>query len=586
MRRTPEQNLDEAIKYHRSGQLDKAEKHYKFVLKVRAADITALHFLGVIRYQQGRFGAAKSLISKAYKQKSNDPMIALNLGNSCQALGEYDQAIDLFSQGLTVQPANPQLLVNRGNAYRGSNQTLLAIADYQAALKVQPNLFEAARNLGISLQEEARFSEAKPYLERCAKSAPHAPEARLALANFYRETGQLILAKQEYEAAIDLGSSQAAVDCDLAVTLRDIGDLSGAEHYFKSAISKDAGFGRAWHGFVRIRKLTDNEIIVKMESSRRKARVQDDKMHLDYALGKAYEDFDRFGEAFDSYVSANKLCRAGVQYDVTDDLKFFDSLSDAFNMDCAKLTNENLYSTKRPIFIVGMPRSGTSLVEQILSSHSQVYGAGELSSLASSILRVFPMSDGQDYTRSLSKARGHEFEKIADYYLDYLQNIGDQTTPNITDKMPMNFAHIGIIRFSIPNALIVHCRRSAEDTCWSIYKNYLPAIGHYYATDLEDLGKYYKGYDKLMKFWHQSFPGTITDVIYENLVTNPEVETRRLLKACGLTFEADCLKPHKNKRTVSTLSAAQIRKPIYQGSIGSWKHYEKQLESLRQALAG
>ena len=235
------------------------------------------------------------------------------------------------------------------------------------------------------------------------------------------------------------------------------------------------------------------------------------------------------------------------------------------------------------VFILGMPRSGTSLVEQILASHPDVYGAGELDEMRQIIL-------GQQNTTILSEA----FRMIPDNLAETINNVGRKYVQNIrnktsskakfiTDKMPQNFLYIGLIRMTLPNAKIIQCLRNPLDNCFSIYKNYL-FEGHQYSFDLEELGEYYLLYHDLMRYWHKLFPGKIYTLSYENLVGDQENETRKLLGYCDLSWNDACLSFHKTERAITTASAAQVRRPIYKDSVKLWEKYKKQLEPLSEIL--
>lgn len=582
--RTADQNLNLALGFHRKGQLDRAEKHYKYVLKARPTDVTAQHLLGVIHYQKGKFALSKILISKALKQSPNDPMIQSNLGNSCQAMGDYDAALSLFDQSLRSQRGNPQVLANRGNAKRALGRIREAIADYQAALQIEPGLWEARRNLGISLQDERRYEDALPLLEQCLQQAPRTPESHLALANLCRDMGDMERAKEFYASAKGLGADQGEVDCELALALRDMGEIEAARSSLMAAIAKKPDMGRAWRALVNLGKYEIEDAPARLKSALKKAQDETDKMHLEFALAKVLEDRQDFKQAFIHYENANRRHRSQLTYNVADDLKVFNEIKNKLNRNFIERFQTLEHPSTSPIFITGMPRSGTSLVEQIISAHSTVYGAGEVEYLSDAISRVFPMADGQNFASYLPRCQSSDLQAIAAYYLEKVNGLRGSEFARISDKLPMNFMRIGLIRVVFPQAKIIHCRRSPMATCWSIFKNHLPANGHYYSTTLEDLAAYYKGYEDLMAHWEQLFPGQIIHITYEELVGAPQTETESLLNQLGLEHEDACFQPHKNPRPVRTLSATQVREPIYTGSIDRWRNFEDDLGPLLKGL--
>ena len=237
----------------------------------------------------------------------------------------------------------------------------------------------------------------------------------------------------------------------------------------------------------------------------------------------------------------------------------------------------------RPVFIVGMPRSGTTLVEQIISSHPRAAGAGELPDIPWLIQRLpAELGSGAGYPGCVEALDRESVQRLAGSYLDRL-GLVSATTDRVTDKLPMNYMHLGLIAVLFPNAVIVHCKRDPMDTCLSCYfQNFSRDLG--FCFDLEDLGFYYRHYETLMAFWAEVLPLCIHDVAYEDLVKNPEDVSRGLIEACGLEWDPRCLSPHKNRRPVKTASSWQVRQPLYKTSVARWKRYEKHLGPLKSSL--
>jgi hypothetical protein len=230
-----------------------------------------------------------------------------------------------------------------------------------------------------------------------------------------------------------------------------------------------------------------------------------------------------------------------------------------------------------------MPRSGTSLVEQILASHPDIYGAGELMLMADTAEKFFKSNNQSSYPETLGSTSSDKLKACGGVYAQELRSRSTSAT-RITDKMPGNFEFIGLIKLILPNARIIHCCRSAEDTCLSIYKNYFSSRGHYYAYDLAELGLYYRGYNGLMAHWRRLFPDFIYDIHYEEIVASNEQQARALIAHCGLDWDPACLDFHATPRSVKTASAAQVRQPIYDSSVAAWKRYESWIGPLLDAL--
>jgi hypothetical protein len=306
-----------------------------------------------------------------------------------------------------------------------------------------------------------------------------------------------------------------------------------------------------------------------------------DRMHLCFALAKVNEDLGEQDKLFEFLHEGNRLRKKELNYSIENDQKIhlvFKKLFSSTPFVFEKSSYEA--STIRPVFIVGMPRSGTTLVEQIITSHHAVHGAGELYNLANSISPILEDHLNQNTNTLLEK----DFLTIRHQYLDSLSSF--KVPENvITDKMPLNFRNIGFILSAFPEAKVIHLKRDARATCWSIYKHYFNATESGWAYNLGDLAKFYSLYKELMDFWHQLVPGKIYDVCYEDLTTNQEEEIRKLLEYCELDWDEKCLSFHKNKRAVKTASSIQVREKMYQGSSEVWKKHEAYLKPLIKALS-
>jgi tetratricopeptide (TPR) repeat protein len=313
--------------------------------------------------------------------------------------------------------------------------------------------------------------------------------------------------------------------------------------------------------------------------------VEKDRMQLSYALAKAYEDLGEFDKSFNYLEQGNRLRHKELNYNISNDIRLVTKIKDIFSagslaLDVSPGRNNALI---HPLFIVGMPRSGTSLAEQILASHSQVYGAGELETMGKLVYLILSDMPDQNVTQDSNKITRNEIYSVRDGYLQALTALG-VPEKTVTDKLPLNFLFIGFILSAFPEAKIIHLNRDSRATCWSIYRHYFTGKGNGYAYDMGDLAEFYKLYIGLMSFWRERFSDSIYDLYYEKLTENQEQETRKLLQFCGLQWEEQCLDFHQTKRAVKTASNAQVRKQMYQGSSEAWRKYERHLQPLIKEL--
>ncbi len=614
-----QQKLQNALQFHREGQLPQAERLYREILKVAPSHPEALHSLGVIGLQVGRFEDAVTLIGKAVRLQPSNHDALLNLGNGLQALGRHDEAIKSYQQALALQPRSSAIHANLGNVLSAIGELDRAIESYEAALHHEAGLTEARHNLADALLARAQPDEALRHILIDANADPGAIEIQVSMGNILQELGRHDDAIACFVAVLARRPNSAPVHCNLGNVLKDVGRLPEATNHYESAIELDPNFSEAHYCLGRMRQylgdngaastefrkamsldryctkawraitelarqsLTDAEIKTMNAALESEDYSTEQRLHLEFALGKSYEDIDQHVIASEHYQRGNRLCRNRIAYSFEDDQSVFEHVKSTFNTEFFDRWANVGTADETPVFIVGMPRCGSTLVEQILASHPSVYGGGELPLLPQAIARRFPLTDGLDYTAALTAASSEDLDFVAESYLATQRQLAPGAL-RITDKLLINFLNVGLIRVLFPDARIVHCVRDPRDTCFSIYKRMFGARGHHYAYDLEELGRYYNEYAQLMEHWDRVLPGQIHQVRYEYLVAEQESTTRELLEFCGLSWDPACLEFHRTVRPVVTHSASQVRQPIFRGSIGAWRHYETLLAPLLRLL--
>ena len=423
------------------------------------------------------------------------------------------------------------------------------------------------------------WEQAIKAYRRVVRILPDFAPAWSDLGALYIAIGKSEQAAQALQKAISLDPMSPDTLSNMANLDRQSGDKAGAEKHYREVLTLQPERASAWHELARIKhfETSDPDIreIQKLLTSDK--LDQAGRMHALFALSKALDDIGDYDTAFLHLHEANEVRHKQIKYDIGRHENFIDQLIDTFNPKFVDAFRDGGFSNSRIAFVLGMPRSGTSLVEQILASHNQVFGAGERTDLEWVIgesWSSFP-SPPDNQTAQL-------FQQVGRFYVQRMSKLG-QAGQLITDKLPQNFLHLGVIALAMPDAKIIHCRRSPLDTCLSCYGLYFP-YGQSFSYNLSDIGKYYSLYRRLFDHWNQLFGSQILEVSYEEVVAEPEREARRMVEFCGLEWEQQCLDFQSTRRMVATASASQVREPIYDRSIGRWRRYHKHLSPLIEAL--
>jgi tetratricopeptide (TPR) repeat protein len=539
--------LDRAGTLLRAGNVAAVAQIATQLLSADPRDVKALHLAGVVAMHARRYGAAHQYLS---------------------------QAVALSPQDATLQS-------DLGLTFLKSNLADQAEGALRRALALRPDMVAAQINLASTLTRLGRFAEGEQLARAAVAKQAASPDAHLALGAVLSSLGDLEGALAAYRQAVSLANNRPDLHADLGSALMSMGDMEAARVAFLEAIRLQPDEGEWW---LRLSRLPNAGIDQQALRERLgSARDPLQRSALGFALARALDDSGDRLAAIDMFVAANGAKRATFSYDDAETEADFTSMEAAFTAEVFRANADAGSGDDTPIFIVGMPRSGTSLVEQILASHPQVFGAGELLTMGSMIQRITGSAEPTPrlavLMQSLSKA---QLTEIGEGYVAELRKASPGAR-HITDKLPGNFARLGLIALALPKAKIVHVRRNPADNCVSIFKNEFGSL-HTYAYDLTELGKYHRHYQRLMAHWRRVLPGRIHDIDYETLVADPEGESRRLIAYCALEWSEDCLKFFDTRRSVRTVSAAQVRRPVYRDSIGIAARYGKALAPLFEAL--
>jgi hypothetical protein len=402
-----------------------------------------------------------------------------------------------------------------------------------------------------------------------------------------KDGGDLAEAEALIRQALKINKTSAKAFNNLGVILIRRGNPAEAAESYSKAIELKPEESLTYRNYVMCRKFAtgDQALESRLVSLLARAKTDEDRINLHHALGKIYDDSGRYDDSFHNYLLGNRLERAGFQYHWMHNSSYIDRLIGAFPVGYDRTQSWAGADSELPVFVLGMPRSGTTLIEQIISSHPLVFGAGELNGLEE-IARGFKPRFNVSYPEGLSSLGAGDLKSSADYYLKFLRGFSGDAL-RITDKMPHNFIHLGLISLLFLNPRVIHCRRDPLDTCLSIFFQRFSFKGHPYSYDLEELGHYYYDYERLMAHWRGVLPlGMMLEVQYEEVLERPEEMSRRLIDFCGLEWDDRCLRFYENDRKVRTSSAWQVRQPLYKTSKERWRNYENHLAPLKLALDG
>jgi tetratricopeptide (TPR) repeat protein len=563
-------------------------------------------------------GNLELAIKNCNKATSLNPDYAeayFNLGGIYHQLNKLDESIDNLNKAISIDPEFPEVYNNLGKIFQEIFKPLDALEQFENALKYNPDFPEAHFNLGVTLNSLDRKSEAVEHFEQCIDLNPNSILAMNNLGKTFKELGKLSLAEDCFKNIIELDSEFAeahnnlgavfqdlgllndAIQCyensisiapnsttlnNLGIVFQELGRLDEAAKSFQKAILLNSDSVDSYHNLSYLTNLSKNEAIINkmMSIHSDENRNLADRSIISLALAKTYENQGNLKDFFKFLHEGNSLHKKELGYSIEEQIKEMNAIKRMFS---SSAQIKNSYSLepaeKKIIFILGMPRSGTTLVEQILSSHKQVYGAGELITLTQ-LVKPLISNFIEDETATIGQ---QTFSFIHQEYTDMLTNLNFSEN-TVTDKLPLNFQYIGFILASFPDAKIIHLNRDPIATCWSNYRCSFTNRANGYSYDFDDLIKFYKLYKDLMAFWGELYPKKFLNLSYENLTQNQEKETRKLLDYCGLDWDENCLNFHNNKRGVQTASTIQVRKKMYQGSSEDWKKYWTYLQPLIDGL--
>lgn len=459
-----------------------------------------------------------------------------------------------------------------------------SIEVFNHLLKLKPNFAEAHSNMGNVCKEAGRFAEAVECYRKAVRLQPENAVFHCNLGSGLHQVGDFDAAKKAFGKSLHLDSSSADAWCNLAVIHSILGEKKEKREACEKALSLRPSYGQAYHLLAQDKKWDTKEgRFEQMSAFLQDTRLPaEDRIHIGHALGKISEDVGEYDAAFAFYTQANLLKRQGFTLDIHVSQVQIGQIARQFSKEWIAENAVHGCMDARPVFIVGLPRSGTTLVEQILDQHSAVHGGGERMFI-SQIIRGLERDTHKRYPHFMDNLPERALKEVGEYYMGQLAALNPKARL-ITDKLPGNFANVGFIKTILPKARIIWCKRDYRDNAISLYKRqfggYVP-----YAYDLYEIGRMSDMCERLRQHWLAVLPEQdILEVVYEDVVADVETQAQRMVAFLGLDWEEACLNFHQNTRAVTTASYEQVRKPIYDSSVGVWKHYAKHLAPLEVGM--
>jgi len=573
--------VDLARSYRLEGRLDAAREELRRVLKEAPTLAAAWLAYGDVLVDQEKYTDAKFAFEQA---RQFDPQRA-RVEQATTALTAMDHraAETIFREILQADASHVAGLCGLAAISLGAGNTQDSERLLRHALRQSAHAPVARRGLSHMLLAAGRLAEAERAIQDLLKFEPENPQNWVALGTVHTRSLRQRDALAAFGEAARLNPTLVALRLTIGHLHKTLGQRAECEKAYHECLAIDPGFGEAYWSLADLKTYNFNDGEIAAMRGLLADRPGAGEAQLHFALGRAYEQRADYPGAFAHYATGNALRRKTSPFDIAN----FEAKSRRV-ITCF----DDVFFRQRkgigcpdgsPIFIVGLPRSGSTLVEQILASHSCVEGTMELPNILA-MVREFDHGNGRTdaYPESVPQAGGDRLAKLGARYLAETRLIRSGR-PRFVDKMPNNFSHVGLIHAILPNATIIDARRNPMDACFSTFKQHF-AEGQSFSYDLDDLGRYYRSYLSLMDHWEAVLPGKVLHLQYEELVRDPDTHIRRLLEHCGLPFEAACLNFHETRRPVRTASSEQVRQPMYASGIGYWKHFANELDPLRRSL--
>lgn len=612
--------MQQAVAFETAADAVSAERLFRKIIKLDSANVVALYRLAELLKQRGDFKQASKYLHTVCELSPADPALHFELAAACCAAGAYKNAVSACGTALSLghdpyqthcllaeiheRDDNPPAAIaayqaaailrptvaaihnNLGLLQRKIGNLMTALSCYDTALRLDPEHVAAWNNRGNVLKEMGCFEQAIASLSRALSLAATNLDTRFNLGLTHLRLGEAALAIAQFNAILVAHPAHQAASLQLCEALLTLGNFADAETAIDRILEDDPRCAHAWYLKTSLRRYTgtDTELVGRLTRLRNTGKfTREEQIYLDFALGKVHDDLAQYELAFSHYQRANRARRPNL---TASSLRLDEQIRSMIELPAefwSSRTTTTLKQRPQLLFVLGMPRSGTTLMERVLAAHSVVAGAGEVDFLGPAIARMQLRKHESAFAAlSLAEFGSEDFEDLrAAYYARISRLAGDAQF--VTDKTPGNFLYLGVIQRLFPDARIIHCHRHPLDVAVSIYFQLFDAVD--YAYDFADIADQYQRYLELMAHWRRTLTIPILDVAYEEMIGERERTTMSLLEFCGLPWEKSCLSPHQSTQTITTMSRWQARQPVYNRSVGRWRHYEPHLGELMRRLA-
>jgi len=559
---------------------------------VRALDPTLPELdarIGALALQLGRIETACAALGRAIERTPDVAELHCNLAAALGVLGRHEEAVGCFERALALKPDFAPAHNDLGNALQNLARFDDAVSHYREALQLQPGYVDAYNNLGIALSALGRHEDAIASYRAALALAPTAPDTHVNMGTALNGLGREVEALAWFDQALALDPANANAYANRGLSLKVLGQLDAARAVLERAVALAPRSPRHYLALADCRRFAPGDpLVAAMEALAREQATLPvgERICLGFALAKALADMGEPARGFEHLSAANGLKRRQIAYDEAGTLAGFARLADVFTPETMRARAGAGARGATPVFIVGMPRSGTTLVEQILANHPSVHGAGELETLPRAVAALNTHAREQAAGAYPALLRDVAPQSLVDLGMRYLAETVALApdAARITDKLPLNFVHVGLIHWALPDARVIAVERDPVDTCLSCYSK-LFVGNHPYAYDLGELGRYHRGYQDVMALWRSVLPdGVLLTVRYEDVVADLEGAARRIVAHCGLDWHPGCLAFHEATRAVRTASLVQVRQPLYREALGRAAPYRHLLGPLLDGL--